>query len=105
MRIYTHPLGRHYANAIYGQDESLAGQVYQLQAGTDTIDILFQAGPIDSGTAGLINEQLLAVLTHRLKVLQLKAPCVENTHAIAHLEAAMTALSLRENRLHPAEAA
>ncbi len=99
MRIYTHPSGQHYVNALYGEGGELAGKVYQLSAGPVMYSLRFQDQKIEDGANGLLNEQLLDVMIHRLRVLQAKAPCVENTHAIAHLEAAMTALLLRDNRI------
>lgn len=99
MRIYTHPNGEHYVNAIYGQDESLAGKLYRLQAGPNTFDIDFQDRKFEDGAVGLLNEQLLEVLLHRLGVLQAKKPCPENVQARAHLEEALALLQCRERQL------
>lgn len=99
MRIYTHPSGQHYVNAIYGDSGELAGKLYQLHAGPVMHSLRFQDQKVEDGANGLLNEQLLEVLIHRLGVLQQKAPCSENEHAISHLTMALHALGARGKRL------
>lgn len=44
---------------------------------------------------GVTNEEVLAVLIHRMKKLDKKFPCVENRMAIGNLEGALVWLNLR----------
>lgn len=61
------------------------------------IVLAFQNGPIpENGTNGLTHEMLLAILADRLQSFQ-DGPyaCEENAVALAHINAAMTALKAR----------
>lgn len=58
--------------------------------------IKFQDGPVkDNGVNGLTNEALLAIVTHRLSVLNGEFPCRENEDAIDHVDLALEALEAR----------
>lgn len=96
-RIHTDHNGV-YVNAISGMADgtNVEGHVYDIHAGRSTTRLSFQLGPIkEAGVNGPTNEALLAVLTHRMKVLNSKFPCAENQRAINHLELATQALESR----------
>lgn len=60
---------------------------------------LFQQGPVPSaGVNGITNEALLAILIHRIDVLNAALPCPENAEAAAHLRSALAALEQRTAR-------
>ena len=96
-RIHTDHNGV-YVNAISGMSDgtNVEGHVYDVHAGRSTFRLAFQLGPIkEAGVNGLTNEALLAVLAHRMKVLNGKFPCAENQRAINHIELAAQALESR----------
>ena len=96
-RIHTDHNGV-YVNAISGMSDgtNVEGHVYDVHAGRYSLRLSFQLGPIkEAGVNGLTNEALIAVLTHRMKVLNSKFPCAENQRAINHLELAAQALESR----------
>lgn len=97
MRIYTSEDGSLYVNAISTVDgEDVDGHHYQLSAGMVQRDLWFQLGPVkENGVNGLQNEQLIAVLVHRLGVLNKAFPCRENSIAITKLEEARLWLEKR----------
>lgn len=97
MRIYSNEDGRLYVNAISTVDgENVDGHHYQLTAGTMQRDLWFQLGPVkEAGVNGFQNEQLIAVLVHRLGVLNKAFPCRENSLAITKLEEALLWLEKR----------
>lgn len=65
----------------------------------EVIELSFQAGSIaEAGVNGLTNECLLAVLIHRMKILNRTLPCEENNRAIGHLEDALANLEVRTQR-------
>ena len=69
------------------QDETTTPEVRQ--------EIQFQHGPIqDNGPNGVQNEEVILLLTTRLRELNARFPCRENSIAITKLEEAM--LWLRE---------
>jgi len=98
MRIYTHDKGIHYVNALHHPENPLHGREYQVSTGFGVHYLNFQGGPIGEGNDLLLNEQLLAVLRHRLTVLHAKAPDDETLHALAHLNEAQALLECRERQ-------
>lgn len=100
MRIHTDHNGV-YVNAISktSDDKNVEGHMYQIQAGKQSTTLMFQLGGVaTNGVNGLTNEALLAVLLHRINVLNRAFPCPENFKAISHLEDAMTNLEVRTAR-------
>lgn len=64
----------------------------------DVAKVVFQKGPVPvNGVNGLTNEALLAILVHRLNVLNDAVPCRENSIAITHIESALLWLQRRTN--------
>lgn len=63
-------------------------------------EIKFQDGPIlEVGNNGVHNEDLLAIVAHRLKCFQSSAfACKENGDALSHVEQALRTLAMRTNR-------
>lgn len=50
-------------------------------------EVLFQNGPVkEVGVNGLTNEALLALVLHRLRILNTNFPCRENSLAITNIE-------------------
>lgn len=98
-RIYTSEDGALYVNAISttGAGVAVDGHLYVAVAGTaPPTEIAFQLGPVkEVGVNGLQNEQLIAVLVHRLGVLNKAFPCRENSIAITKLEEARLWLEKR----------
>ena len=98
MRIYTSPDGASYTNAISkdADGKDVDGHSYQLVGGPYSASLSFQLGPVkEVGVNGIQNEQLIAVLVHRLGVLNKAFPCRENSIAITHLETALLWLEKR----------
>lgn len=92
MRIHTDKNGV-YVNAIsqLADGTPVEGHVYTFGAGTTAGSIEFQRGPVkENGVNGLTNEALLAVVLHRLGVLN-RPPynCRENALAITKIEEAL----------------
>jgi hypothetical protein len=98
MRIYTHPSGYHYVNALWANTDPEHGRNYQLACGTKILNLNFQGGPIGAGYDDLLNEQLLAVLYHRIETLQARKPCPENVHVLHHLAESLALLQCREQQ-------
>lgn len=74
------------------------GHVYEVQIGQKTVTVEFQFGPVkEVGVNGLTNEALLAILAHRIGVLNEKFPCRENSMAITKIEEAKLWLDKRTN--------
>jgi len=74
------------------------GHRYQVEApdGRTLAVLNFQEGPVPAnGVNGVTNETLIAVLIHRLEVLNAKVACEENTQAIFYLHEALSALESR----------
>lgn len=91
MRIHTADNGAVYVNAISklvdGTD--VDGHLYHLHAGKNEQTVAFQLDTVPRvGHNGTTNEALIAVLVHRLKFLNGKFPCRENSLAITKLEEA-----------------
>lgn len=99
MRIWENKAGDVYANAVSKNvaGEDVDGHVYTLTNGTvPSVGLFFQRGPVkEAGHNGITNEQLIAVLVHRLGVLNKAFPCRENSIAITHLETALLWLEKR----------
>jgi hypothetical protein len=98
MRIYTNDDGSLYVNAITTTSDgvNVDGHAYVLVAGARNQEIGFQLGPVaEAGVNGFQNEQLIAVLVHRLGVLNKAFPCRENSLAITKLEEALLWLEKR----------
>jgi len=92
MRIYTSHDHSVYVNAISteGDGKDVAGHRYDVVNGNQLGTIRFQQGTQkEAGHNGITNEQLIAILIHRLNHLN-QAPwnCRENALAITHLEEA-----------------
>jgi hypothetical protein len=96
-RIYTSEDGSLYVNAISkAADVDVSGHLYQMGVGPDSFHLSFQSGPVlEAGVNGLQSEQLIAVLVHRLGVLNKAFPCRENSIAITKLEEARLWLEKR----------
>lgn len=96
-RIYTNEDGSLHVNAISSiNGADVGGHVYQLAAGVHQSELRFQLGPVkEAGVNGLQNEQLIAVLVHRVGVLNEAYPCRENALAITKLEEAQLWLEKR----------
>jgi hypothetical protein len=63
------------------------------------VRLQFQDGPVqENGVNGITNEALIAVLLHRINVLNQKFFCKENERALVHLEDALNALEARTAR-------
>ncbi|MEC8057316.1 MAG: hypothetical protein VX136_09420 [Pseudomonadota bacterium] len=61
-----------------------------------TVDISFQNGPVkEHGVNGITNEALLAIILHRLRVLNQAYPCRENSLAITNIEQGLMWLEQR----------
>jgi hypothetical protein len=99
MRIHTDHNGVA-VNAISSiGDKDVEGHVYQVLAGSNSQSIEFQQGPVkENGVNGLTNEALLAILIHRMQLLDRKFPCDENKRAIQHMEEALVNLEVRTAR-------
>lgn len=97
MRIYTSSDGASYTNAISAKNgANVDGHVYQIVSGTVQQELNFQLGPVkEAGVNGCQNEQIIAVLVHRLGVLNKAFPCRENSIAITKLEEARMWLEKR----------
>ncbi len=82
------------SGAVYADP---GGHNYQMQVGAhDTHNLNFQLGPVgEAGHNGIQNEQVIAVLIHRLGVLNKAFPCRENSLAITKLEEALLWLEKR----------
>lgn len=77
------------------------GQLYIAEldgADLDELSLKFHRGnPADVGYTGWTNEALLAVLIHRLGILDERVPSAENKTALHHLRHATMALESRTN--------
>lgn len=63
------------------------GHFYDILAGEQLIPVQFQLGPVkEFGVNGITNEALLAIVLHRLRLLNEKFPCRENSLAITNIE-------------------
>ena len=77
------------------------GHVYNIGKGHTLVNLYFQAGPVkDKGVNGITNEALIAVLIHRIGVLNGTHPCEDNILALASLQRALQHLEDRtKNRI------
>ena len=97
MRIHTDHNGVA-VNAIstLTDGSDVEGHLYQVLIGPKALSLEFQNGPVkEAGVNGLTDEALLAVLTHRIGVLNKKFPCRENSLAITKIEEASLWLGKR----------
>ena len=107
-RIWARPFGDHRWNRdIFHQqvdtpEEDVLGRVYEIETNIGSINsthqLCFMAG---KSADGLINEDLIRVLIHRLGVLNRELPNAANSLASAYLQRALEALesrSLTRNR-------
>lgn len=70
-------------------DEFPPGHRYIINNPTGDVhaEVLFQNGPVkEVGVNGLTNEALLALVLHRLRILNTNFPCRENSLAITNIE-------------------
>ena len=69
-------------------DKFPPGHYYEINIdGEPYTDICFQNGPVkEVGVNGLTNEALLALVLHRLRILNTNFPCRENSLAITNIE-------------------
>jgi hypothetical protein len=91
MRIHTDKNGVA-VNAIstLADGSNVAGHLYQVLAGPNTITVEFQNGAVkERGVNGVTNEALLAILIHRTQVLNERFPCRENSIAITKMQEAL----------------
>lgn len=99
-RIHTDHNGV-YVNAIssLADGTDVNGHVYQVQAGSKLTEINFQhGGVVDNGVNGLTNDALLAILIHRMNVLNSRFWCRENDRVISNLEDTLAFLEVRTAR-------
>ncbi|MCH7309203.1 hypothetical protein MMO38_13840 [Acinetobacter sp. NIPH 1852] len=76
--------------------ELTPGHFYDVFAGSETLPIQFQLGPVkEHGVNGITNEALLAVLIHRTTILDDSIPCDENKQAITHMGNALALFNKR----------
>jgi hypothetical protein len=69
------------------------GHVYTIAAGFTLMNLMFQNGPIkEVGVNGITNEALIAILIHRIGILNTQFPCEENVMALASLTRAQQVL-------------
>lgn len=70
-----------------GEQTLEPGHFYDVIAGDSLTPIQFQLGPVkEVGVNGITNEALIAIVLHRLRVLNEKFPCRENSLAITNIE-------------------
>lgn len=81
--------------ALMNQDANAIASVWVTQS------IKFQDGPVkEKGFNGWQNEHIVAMLIHRISILDSQFPCVENKMAILHLRDALESLHDRtKNRI------
>ena len=93
LRVHAAEGTRHNGDENWGHRYNfLAGRYPDGIGGT----IQFQCGPVpDRGVNGLTNEAVLAILIHRIGVLNEKLPCEQNELVLGNLR---TALALLEDR-------
>lgn len=91
MRVHTECDGKLFVNSISAVDgKDVEGHLYYIQTGASSSQIQFQQGTVPvEGVNGVTNEALLAILIHRIKFLNSKVPCLENSEALFRLEKAM----------------
>ncbi len=98
--LYRCLKGDIYVDLCHIDDEcySSDGHLYQIRTYQNKIlaTIDFQNGPVlNYGINGITNEALLAIISHRLNLLDEKFPCVENKQAIGSVNNALAILEQR----------
>ena len=89
MRIYEDDNGC-YVLALSRMDEEKPEHQYEIVAGSYQATLFFQCGPVkEAGVNGPQCEALIAILIHRLKVLNTTFPSRETALAITKLEEAL----------------
>lgn len=99
-RIHTDHNGV-YVNAIstLASGEGVNGHLYYIQAGTKSTELSFQRGGVaNNGINGITNEALLAILIHRMGVLNSLFHSRENDRVIENLQDALAFLEVRTVR-------
>lgn len=72
------------------------GNLYALRDSSTIQYIQFQNGPVpNNGANSATNEALLAILIHRLGILNEKFPCEENEQALQYMAEALMVLTRR----------
>ena len=90
-----------YVTHTVGHESFPAGHHYHIGVIDNGISkglgmVIFQNGGVaTNGVNGLTNEALLAIVAHRMKILNVEFPCIENEKAIECTEAALAALEAR----------
>jgi len=97
MRIHEDQTGiRVNAITTLADGTDVNGTLYQVMLdNAQDLEIKFHSGPIDDGLAGLTNEALLAILGHRLEVVNGICPSQENEAALHYVKQAHQALDAR----------
>lgn len=79
-----------------GKQDLEHGHYYDIVAGGQIFPIQFQHGAVkESGVNGVTSEALIAIVLHRLRVLNQKFPCRENSLAITNIEQGLMWLEQR----------
>lgn len=96
-RIHESHDGSVYVSAISNKNgAAVNGHVYYLTSGPVHQELNFQLGPVlEAGFNGTTTESVLAVVLHRLRVMNAAVPCRENALAITKLEEAVMWLEAR----------
>ena len=72
------------------------GHFYDIKVGNRKVGIDFQHGPVkENGVNGITSEALLAIILHRLRILNTNFPCRENSLAITNIEQGLMWLEQR----------
>lgn len=83
--------------ALVYYDADLDRATIQYEDGHLVYDFQFQHGPPqENGRNGLMNEELVEVLILRLRALNTRFPCRENSIAVTHFEEALMWLEKRQ---------
>ena len=79
-----------------GDGTTVDGHTYEIIASESVQVLTFQCGTVpDVGTNGATNEAILAIVKHRIGVLNARFPCRENSLAITKIEEAIHWLEAR----------
>lgn len=97
MRIHEDKNGlRVNAISALGCGTDVNGTLYHVEAdGAGYSEIKFHSGSVANGLVGHTSESVLAILEHRMKVVDGKCPSPQNKAAIDHIQQALAALSDR----------
>lgn len=86
----------HNGVVVYAAAGANVGHNYNIVWDTSSKSLEFQNGPIkEAGVNGITNEALLAILIHRIGVLNSKFPCRENSIVLTKLEESLLWLEKR----------